>query len=232
MNSPRWIIEQRWNHVLFLHWRIDPSVLQPLVPFDLDLFHGEAVISIVPFRMEGIRLPYTPPLFWVPGLTCLTGLWELNLRTYVTVGNRTGVYFFTLDTDSRIGSWIANRFFHLPYRLAGIEGEVSGESYRLNSQRPPFSFSVEAGLDATGKKKVKTELDHWATERYRLFTKDRHHTYEGMVMHGEWPLEEVKLVTLEDRFSCQLPISLRGDPESLSYVRSLVVRFCPFRIVR
>ena len=55
-----WVIEQHWKHVLFMHWKLDPELLQPHVPFALDLHEGAAVLSIVPFKMESIRSPLTP----------------------------------------------------------------------------------------------------------------------------------------------------------------------------
>ena len=223
MRGP-WIIEQTWKHVFFLHSRTEPEALQELVPFELDLFEGAAVLSVVPFRMEGIRFRFTPVVPW------LSSLWELNLRTYVKVGGRRGIYFFTLDTDSRLGCWIANRFFHLPYRLAEMGGLVTADRFKFGSRRAPLSFKLEA--DLLGTTKEKTALDLWATERYRLFTKDRHGVFEGKIMHEPWVLEEVAGVSFEDRFSMQLPVVLNGEPESVSYAREMLVRFQPFRKLR
>ncbi|NDG85612.1 MAG: DUF2071 domain-containing protein, partial [Proteobacteria bacterium] len=40
-----WVIEQTWEHALFLNWKLDPAGLAPLVPFELDLHEGKAVVS-------------------------------------------------------------------------------------------------------------------------------------------------------------------------------------------
>lgn len=216
-----WIIQQRWKHVLFLHWRTDPGALQALVPFELDLFEGKAVVSIVPFRMEAIRFPFMPSL---PGVS---SLWELNLRTYVKVGGRSGIYFFTLDTDSRLGCWVANRFFHLPYRLAEMEGLVAQKRYDFASRRGAMSFRI--GAELLGKTKEKSALDLWATERYRLFTQAGGRSYEGEVLHRAWPLEEVGALELQDSFSGMLPVKLENGPEAVSYAREINVRFRPFK---
>ena len=136
----KWIMEQDWNHVLFLHWQIEPALISAHVPFPLDLFEGKAVISIVPFRMDRIRFPF------LPVVPLLSQLWELNLRTYVNVSGVRGVYFFTLDTDSALACLIANQFFHLPYRLAKMNGQVFDGQYGFTSERSGYrdSYGMES----------------------------------------------------------------------------------------
>ncbi len=108
---PNWIIRQKWEHVLFLSWFVDPAQIQPLIPFELDTWNGKAVISIVPFKMSRIRLR------GLPEIPFASELFELNLRTYVKHGHQSGIHFVTLDTDSRLGQWVANTVFKLPLSL-------------------------------------------------------------------------------------------------------------------
>ncbi|MBC7397776.1 MAG: DUF2071 domain-containing protein [Bdellovibrionales bacterium] len=216
-------MEQEWNHVLFLHWQIDPALLQPHLPFELDLFEGKAVISIVPFQMNRIRF------FMTPTIPFFSSLWELNLRTYVRVNSVPGVYFFTLDTDSKLGSFIANRFFHLPYRVAQMRASVVNREFLFESKRAELSLNLKTHL--SGKPKTKTSLDHWATEREHLFTHFKDRVFQGTVIHDEWPLQEVDSLTLDDRFSTQLPIKLSSLPDEVAYCPHLKVRFRPFQRV-
>ena len=44
-----------WTDVLFVHFAVDPAVLQPHVPFDLDLFRGRAYVSLVAFTQRNLR---------------------------------------------------------------------------------------------------------------------------------------------------------------------------------
>ena len=214
-------MKQRWNHIFFLHGKIAPSLLQPYLPFELDLLDGVAILSIVAFKMDMIRLWNFPPAPF------FSHLWEINLRTYVRVGGKPGVYFFTLDTDSPLGYLIANCFFHLPYRLAKIKALVRKKHFYFESQRSLASFKTSFCI--TGRKKKKTILDRWATDRERLFTLKRGEIYEGRVHHESWPLEEVENLIFEDHFSTQIPIECHFDPQESSYARVLNVSFETFR---
>jgi uncharacterized protein YqjF (DUF2071 family) len=40
---------------------------------------------------------------------------EINVRTYVTVGGKPGIFFFSLDADSRLAVAAARRVYRLPY---------------------------------------------------------------------------------------------------------------------
>ena len=222
MKKSGWIISQEWHDVLFIHHEIQKEVLEKLVPFPLDLFNGKAYVSIVPFRMEKIRFPYLPA---VPGLS---SLWELNLRTYVEVDGVNGIYFFTLDTDSLFGEFIARKFFHLPYNHAKLQAKVSNDSYYFEHQREKLSLKLNAKIRAL---RPSSTFDLWATERYSLFTFDQHFFYEGKVHHKPWKLQEAELIKMEDHFSSMLGESILGEAISVSYCQKLEVRFSPFKKV-
>src|SRR4051812_9056703 len=103
---------QSWRHLLFVHWEVPLEILRPLVPSSLtiDTFDGKALIGLVPFTMQGIRLAYLPP---VPGTTAFH---ETNLRTYVhRSGRDPGVWFFSLDAANALAVKVARALFHLPY---------------------------------------------------------------------------------------------------------------------
>ena len=46
-----WIMTQRWNDLLFLHYTLPPEVIRPLVPdvLTLDTYKQQAWVSVVPF---------------------------------------------------------------------------------------------------------------------------------------------------------------------------------------
>jgi uncharacterized protein len=94
--SGPWIMKQTWHDLLFAHWPLPHATLRPLVPaqLELDQYGGQCWVGVVPFRMSGVTGRAMPPL---PGLSSFP---ELNVRTYVTHGEKPGVYFFSLDAAS------------------------------------------------------------------------------------------------------------------------------------
>lgn len=213
-----WVISQRWENVLFLHYKVDAHELQKKVPFPLDLYQGEAVVSIVPFVMSRIRFPFLPP---VPGLSQLL---ELNLRTYVKVNGRPAVYFFTLDSNHLPGVLIARWFFFLPYRWIKLSFS-SRDQYQFSS--PEFRLKAKVGST-----RPSTEFDLWATERYALFTKRGETSLVGTVEHLPWTLQDIEVLDLEDNFSNLIGEHLKMKSlMAAAYSQSLDVRFRPFRVL-
>ncbi len=214
-----WVISQHWRDVIFLHYKVDVSELQKRVPFPLDLYQGEAVVSIVPFVMSKIRFPFLLP---VPGLSQLL---ELNLRTYVRVNGRPAVYFFTLDSNHLPGVLIARWFFALPYRWIKLSF-----SFRDLYEFASPEFQLKARVKEV---KLSSDFDRWSTERYALFTKRGETVYEGTVEHRPWRLQEIEIVELQDNFSSLIGEHLKMKALSgASYSQSLDVRFRPFKKVR
>src|SRR5688500_2141558 len=109
--SRPWAFRMTWYDLLFAHWPLPPSAIEGLIPprLALDTFDGVAWLAIVPFGMRNVRPRCVPP---IPGVSSLL---ELNVRTYVTLGGKPGVWFFSLDANSRLAVRGARLYFHLPY---------------------------------------------------------------------------------------------------------------------
>ena len=224
LQSRGWIMAQTWKDVLFLHYQVEPKLLQSHVPFKLDEYNCKAVISIVSFKMDSIRFPFLPS---VPGLTKLN---ELNLRTYVEVDGIKGVYFFTLDADLRPAIFIARSIFSLPYRLAAIKIEINQNSYFCKSQNSDTSLEILAEI---GDKKTSSLFDLWATERYGLFTKRNRDSLHGIVEHIPWQFNDLEIKKFQDNFSSQLGSDLRAKEFiGQGYCKELKVKFKPFYKLR
>src|SRR5690606_9486240 len=136
---------------LFAHWPVAPSLLRPLVPagLELDTFDGSAWIGVVPFGMARVRPRFVPP---VP---LLSRFLELNVRTYVTAGGKGGVWFFSLDANSRLAVRGARWSYHLPYYDARMtlvrrdDGQrIEFASARNHRGAPPATF--DAAYQPTG----------------------------------------------------------------------------------
>ncbi|MGC6455426.1 MAG: YqjF family protein [Coraliomargaritaceae bacterium] len=214
-NDP-WVIAQRWTHVLFLSYPVDPEVVQARLPtgLEVDTVEGRAWLSVVPFFMSHIRFPITPGVGWVR-------LRELNLRTYVRYRGRPGVYFFTLDTDNWLGHWVARTFFHLPYRMRQLSGSVSERKYRFESAG---SMQVQAQIGAACES---SPLDRWLVERYSLFTRGRDSFFRGDVLHEPWQLNRVSDLEVSESLSEEFGFSSTNQWHA-RYAAVLDVRFRPF----
>ncbi|MEO8359797.1 MAG: DUF2071 domain-containing protein, partial [Vicinamibacteria bacterium] len=109
--SRPWLGRQSWHDLLFAHWPIDAKRLRPLIPEALKIqeFEGTAWIAVVPFRMSGVTLRGLPGLPWISAFP------ELNIRTYVELDGKPGVWFFSLDATNPLAIWAARTFVGRPY---------------------------------------------------------------------------------------------------------------------
>src|SRR5262249_34114275 len=90
--SRPWVMTMSWHDLLFAHWPVPLAPLRESLPpqLPIDTFEGQAWIAVVPFRMTHVG----PRGF--PNLPYLSSFNELNVRTYVKVGDKPGVFFFSL----------------------------------------------------------------------------------------------------------------------------------------
>lgn len=194
-----WVMAQKWNDLLFAHWRCPIDDLRPLVPSPLELetCDGSAWISVTPFYMSGVRMRAAPP---VPTATAFE---ELNVRTYVTFDGRPGIWFFSLDCASFLAVVGARVGIYLPYfqaamRMTRKDGTIEYDSQRISTDGPPAAFSATyRGLGAPASAPPGT-LDHFLTERYSLYASpDRKRLWRADIYHARWSLQaaEAKIDT-------------------------------------
>ena len=182
-------IAMGWRRLLFANWPVAPETIRPHLPEDLavDTHDGDAWLSVVPFTNVSVRPRWLPASVGVP-------LPELNLRTYVTHGERAGVYFFSLDADG-LGSVLAARLLHgLPYYNADITMDATAERVAFESRRRhpgarATHFAATYGRDGDRIDHAAGDLPHFLTERYRLFTETTDGSiHEVPVEHPRWSL--------------------------------------------
>src|SRR5690349_5865859 len=51
-----------WERTLMIHFEVEPAALQKVVPFELDLKDGRAFVSVVAFRLRGMRPRFGGPI--------------------------------------------------------------------------------------------------------------------------------------------------------------------------
>lgn len=186
-----WIMSQTWHDLLFAHWRIDATVLRPLIPTTLgiDTFQNEAWIGVVPFRMSGVRLRATP------ALPILSAFPELNVRTYVTHGGKPGVWFFSLDAANTIAVTVARAWFHLPYfnarmRCGPRNGWIEYSSERTHRGAPKANLQMRYRPTGGIFRAQPGSIEHFLTERYCLYAADANgNISRGEIQHAPWSLQ-------------------------------------------
>ena len=188
--SSSWVMGQTWRDLLFAHWRVEIESLRPLVPdvLEIDTFDGAAWIGVTPFELEELRMRGLPP---VPRVSRFL---ELNVRTYVTLGGKPGVLFFSLDASSLIGVWGARLLYRLPYFHARMSARRDGDwiefaSIRLGA-REERSFGISYRPTAEPFRAQPGSLEHFLTERYCLYTVTGHAAaHRAEIHHAPWDLQ-------------------------------------------
>src|SRR5512140_2821651 len=160
---------QTWSDLLFAHWPVEVAQLRPLVPslLPIDLFEGSAWVSITPFRVSQIRARFLPPI------PPFSSFHELNVRTYVKIENKPGVFFFSLDASSLAAVMGARAMYRLPYYHARIEANAAGNEVRYRARRlAGADAEFEARYMAVGEAHTAQPgtLEHFLAERYCLYT--------------------------------------------------------------
>jgi len=185
-----WVMTQTWHNLLFAHWPVAAGVLREKVPsaFDLDLFDGTAWLGIIPFQMTNVAPRGVPSLPWISEFP------ELNVRTYVRVGDRPGIYFFSLDAGSALAAQTARALLNLPYHPAAMsvrprDGSVEYDSRRKGS---PIDAAFSATYRPTGASfgALRGSLEYFLTERYCLYNLDHKGApYRLEIHHPPWSLQ-------------------------------------------
>jgi uncharacterized protein len=206
-----WIQGQTWDALLFAHWPAEESALRRYVPSDLpiDTFDGSAWLGITPFRITGFRLRGTLPL------PLVSSFLEVNVRTYVTVDEKPGIYFFSLDTESPFAVVAARWSYSLPYYRARMEARRRGVWLDYSSRRADDGeHALELAYRASGEAHPPEpgSREHFLTERYCLYTHDRDgRLSRADIHHRPWQLQDAEAELRENTMAPD-GVELSGDP--------------------
>jgi uncharacterized protein len=226
-----WLMTQSWHDLLFAHWRVNVSEVRRAVPaaFDLDLFEGEAWLSVVPFHMTNVGLRVTPAVPWISAFP------ELNVRTYVRVADRPGVYFFSLDAGRRLAVAAARTLLNLPYYTANMRIQHRRDGLFYESSRrtwKPAQFkAIYAATDAPFVPSVGS-IEYFLTERYCLYHHNRRgHPYRLAIHHLPWSLQVAHAEIIVNSMAAAKQVTLNGEPALLHFARRQdVVAWPPARL--
>lgn len=190
-----WVMAQKWRNLLFAHWPIPLSELRPHVPEQLpiDTFNGSAWVGVTPFVLEGLRSRYLPP---IPRMSRFP---EINVRTYVTVDGKPGVFFFSLDAASRSAVIGARLTYRLPYFFsrASVEQISDGVDYRStrdDARGYPATFRAQYRPSGDVFHAEPGTLEYFLAERYCLYShRQGERFWRAEIDHVPWPLQTAEV---------------------------------------
>ena len=229
-----WVMTQTWHDLLFAHWPVPVDLLRALVPpeLELDTYDGTGWLGVIAFRMTGIRLRGTPP---VPLTSRLP---EVNLRTYVRIGDKPGVLFLSLDTGNLPAILIGRTWFRLPYyaartRMGQNEQGVYFSSHRLPAPGVrPADFAVSYHPCSDFLSPGPDSLEHWLTHRYCYYAvNSMGGVYRCDIHHLPWQLQHAGATIRSNTMAASqgLPQPTSGPHLLYSpYMRALIwsIRSC------
>ena len=244
-----WVMRQTWNDLLFAHWAVDPEYLRLLVPreLDLDTFNGRCWIAVTPFFMTGVTVRGVPP---IPGFSESP---ELNVRTYVTVNGKPGVYFFSLDIFNVFACAGARMLYGLPYFYAYMGyarrgGWVEYFSGRVDRDRsnPHFHGNIapdpallRTPAEFRGRYRPTSDAFHaqpgtreyFLTERYCLYVVERGRVLRAEIHHVPWPLQRAEAQIVASTVALADSVQLPNASPHLMFARRLdVLVWFPYRV--
>lgn len=188
-----------WDELTFLHWRFEPRAVQRLLPpgLTVETFDGTAWVGLVPFFLR-VGFPGVPSVPWMSRFA------ETNVRTYVrSRDGRSGIWFFSLDA-ARLGAVLVARMtYRLPYFWSQLAIDRRGSTLTYSCRRrwpgPRGARSVATvEIGEPYRSEQLSELDHFLTARWALFSAPRSGLHHALASHEPWPLHRARVVDLDD----------------------------------
>ncbi len=208
---------------LLIHYALPPQVLQPHVPFELDVRDQSAFVSLVVSRMDGLRVHTGHRLVpWVP-VSPVNGL-LFNVRTYVRHRGESGVFFMRQWVTGAVLAAIGPRWFGLPLargrmqhgsnrEVAGMAGQITATgidaSARLSYQVIDIADASNIADSATGHIANADDvaahgfaavdsLDEFLLERYVGFTQQKSVQRRLAIWHEPWLMRRVEVQVCDE----------------------------------
>jgi uncharacterized protein len=222
--SGPWVMRQSWHDLLFAHWALEPEHVRAAMPEELrpylDTYDGKAWVGVIPFWMSNVRMRGIPP---IPTAATFP---ELNVRTYVTISGKPGVYFFSLDAASLLAVMGARagglNYFHAAMRCVLEADKVKYASRR--TQRPkPAEFQGEYAAVGPAALSAPGSLEHFVVERYCLYAVRGGRISRVNIHHHPWPLQRAEARIEKNTMASASGISLPGSEPVLHFAKRMDV---------
>jgi uncharacterized protein YqjF (DUF2071 family) len=209
-----------WMRALFLHFEVPVEELRRCVPFDLDLWEDQALVSVVAFSMERLRPGFGGALgrrlFWP-----ISNHRFLNVRAYVRHQGRPGIFFLSEWLDNRLCVLCGPVTYGLPYRFAHIQDQhCPGEGRLAGTVADGFAYTAEITRNAAFETCADGGLDEFLLERYTAFTGHNRRFRYFDIAHEPWLQAPAEAQLTDDRL-------LRGNFPWFAHARYLGAHYSP-----
>ncbi len=223
----RALLGQRWRNLTFLHWRVDPARVAPLLPAGThpDVFDGSTWVGLIAFRLTDAWLGPSPPLPWVGSFA------ETNVRFYsVDDDGRRGVVFASLESERLLFTLGARAALGIPYTWASMSIDHEGDRWRYRSRRRwPGPSGARTDIEArVGPDDLSDDpLSQFLTARWGLHTRHLGRTTFLANTHEPWALRGAELLHVDDQLvaAAGLPGVANRPPDSVLYSAGVTTRF-------
>lgn len=184
-----------WLRAAFIHYEIDPAILQPHIPFPLDLRDGKAYVSLVAFTMNRLR----PRI----GGKCSEFLFKpiathefFNVRTYVCHNGEPAIYFIAEWLSNWLSTQLGPLTYGLPYRFARIDYQHQHEERSIDGtvrmDTKQFAYQSETnGADFA--RCPEGSLSEFLLERYTAFTSSGNTRRLFRIWHEPWLQQPIEM---------------------------------------
>jgi uncharacterized protein YqjF (DUF2071 family) len=229
------IMGQAWRDVTFLHWRVAPDAVAPLLPPGTrpDVHDGSSWVGLIPFRMVGAGIGRGPAVPWLGSFA------ETNVRLYsVDERGRRGVVFRTLEASRLAVVLGARAAFALPYTWARMRvAERDGVLTYTSRRRWPGPRTATTRVVVRPEDSISPAhpLHDFLTARWGLHTRAYGRTLYVPNRHEAWPLRHADLLHLDDTLlgATGLPGVAGRVPDSVLFSRGVRTVFAmPYDVRR
>lgn len=221
-----------WSQALLLHWPFPAKAVRRIVPdeLEIDTHDGHAWVSILPYRVRGVRPLMGPSIPW------FSSFLQIDVRTYVRHLGEPGVYFFSLDASNPVAVWLARTVFRLPYFRAEMQLRRRDESFRFSSTRShQGARSADFACQWTPREPLaagdRDDFVNFLTDRGRLFAPHAGKVLTCSIRHEPWPLRRARVSALDTTLFAAVDLPEPTCPPVAHHCDALGLEIWPLRAV-
>ena len=201
-----WLVGD-WQHAVFLHYRVAPQRLRPLVPCELDLYEGGAYVSLALATLTNLRLNTGGRMVpWLGGPAARHGV--VHVRTYVRHARypaEAGIFLLAEWLGNPASRLLGREIYGLPYRPASLDFRRGPQPDTMaGTASDPAGASLRYAGTCAGAPRTcprtcaRGSLDGFLLERYTAFTRRRSIDRMYRLWHQPWRQQALE-ATVEDR---------------------------------